>query len=71
MTALEEGNGTISLKDAKKISLALARYSKCIGWEATDEDRLEVAMVEKRKGEFNKALTRSKVNKEELKRYLV
>ncbi|KAK0234352.1 hypothetical protein EDD85DRAFT_938686 [Armillaria nabsnona] len=69
--ALEQGYGTISLKDAKKISLALVRYEKCIGWEATDEDRMEVAMIEKRKGEFNQALTDSKVNKEELKSHRI
>ncbi|KAK0431553.1 hypothetical protein EV421DRAFT_1927218 [Armillaria borealis] len=63
---LEKGHGTISLRDAKKISLVLVKYEKCIGWEATDDDRLEVAMFEKRKGEFEQALTISKVNKKEL-----
>ncbi|PBK94534.1 hypothetical protein ARMGADRAFT_1011971 [Armillaria gallica] len=63
---LEQGDGTISLKDAKKISLALVKYEKCIGWEATDEDRLEVAMFEKRQGEFEQALTKSKITKKEL-----
>ncbi len=66
LTALEQGDGTISLKDAKKISLALVKYEKCIGWEATDEDRLEVAMFEKRQGEFEQALTKSKITRKEL-----
>lgn len=65
-TALEQGDGTISLKDAKKISLALVKYEKCIGWEATDEDRLEVAVFEKRQEEFEQALTKSKITKKEL-----
>ncbi|KAK0224370.1 hypothetical protein IW262DRAFT_1459423 [Armillaria fumosa] len=65
---VESGDGVITQSLARKISRALVKYEKYIGWEATPEEDAEVDEFECRKGEFEQALSKSEANVEELKR---
>ncbi|KAK0472569.1 P-loop containing nucleoside triphosphate hydrolase protein, partial [Armillaria novae-zelandiae] len=66
--AVESGKGIISSSLAKKITKALVKYEKFIGWETTQAEDAEVSEFECRKGEFEQALSKSEANVEELKK---
>ncbi|PBK71813.1 hypothetical protein ARMSODRAFT_1072303 [Armillaria solidipes] len=66
--ALETGSGVVPLKVADKISKALVKYKRFIGWETTPDEMAEVGEFDERKGEFEQALSKLKANEEELKK---
>ncbi|PBK58567.1 hypothetical protein ARMSODRAFT_1028169 [Armillaria solidipes] len=66
--AIESGHGVISARAADRMAKAFIKYERLIGWEATPEEMEEVSEFERRKGEFEQALTKSKANVEELKK---
>ncbi|PBK81529.1 P-loop containing nucleoside triphosphate hydrolase protein [Armillaria gallica] len=66
--AIAAGHGIITAKAGDKISKALVKYERFLGWEATPEEMEEVGEFERRKGEFEQALSKSEANAEELKK---
>ncbi|KAK0470231.1 uncharacterized protein EV420DRAFT_1499143 [Desarmillaria tabescens] len=66
--AFNNPDSSINAKQAKKILLALEKYERSIGWEATDAEIQEWAEHERMKGLFEKALVKAETNERELKR---
>ncbi|KAK0439091.1 P-loop containing nucleoside triphosphate hydrolase protein [Desarmillaria tabescens] len=66
--AFDNPDTSINAKQGKVILLALEKYERFIGWEATDAEMLEWAEHERMKGLFEKALVKTETDEKELKR---